>query len=161
MLARNLVSNSSLTALCTITRSVDMQICPEFRNAPSAHWSAARSRSASSHTMAGALPPSSSSTGLSCSPASLPMMRPTCVEPVKLIFLMCSLAMSLLVMAAALAGSWTIMLSTPAGRPASAKTEQMPQCVLGLSSLALKTAVLPAAMGKMTERDPRMYGAFL
>jgi hypothetical protein len=50
----------------TMMRSVDMQIWPEFMNAPKIAAFTASSRSASSSTISGALPPSSSSTGLRC-----------------------------------------------------------------------------------------------
>ena len=46
------------------------------------------------HDGGGPLPPSSSTTGFRCWPASFPMMRPTGVLPVKLIFLTSGLAMS-------------------------------------------------------------------
>src|SRR5215831_5756243 len=48
-------------------------------NAPNAAASTAWSRSASSSTISGALPPSSSSTGFSCSAASFAMILPTLV----------------------------------------------------------------------------------
>ncbi len=74
-------------------------------------------------------------------------MRPTRVLPVKLIFLMAGSAMSCCVMAGALAGSWKMRFTTPAGRPASWRTEQRPHMVRGHASEPLRMAVLPAAMG--------------
>src|SRR5690606_2015517 len=83
-LAATIATNSSATWLSTTRRSVDMQVWPWFMNAPNTAPSRAASRSASSSTSNGALPPSSSSAGLSDSAASLATMRPTRVEPVKL-----------------------------------------------------------------------------
>ncbi len=64
----------------------DMHVWPEFWNAPHTAPAAARSRSASSHTIIGSLPPSSSSTGVKVSAAAAMTRLPVRAEPVKQIF---------------------------------------------------------------------------
>ena len=61
---RNLATKASATLSSTMIRSVDMQIWPWFMNAPKAAAFTASSRSASSSTSNGALPPSSRRHGL-------------------------------------------------------------------------------------------------
>lgn len=61
--AASFATNASAIDASTMIRSVDMQICPEFANAPNAAAATAASRSASSSTTNGALPPSSSTDG--------------------------------------------------------------------------------------------------
>ena len=73
----SLSTNSSATFSSTMSRSVDMQIWPWLAKAPKTAAFTASSRSASSSTISGALPPSSSSTGFRCSAASLAMILPT------------------------------------------------------------------------------------
>jgi hypothetical protein len=73
------------TASTTMIRSVDMQIWPWFMKAPNAAALTASSRSASSSTISGALPPSSSRHGLEVLGRALGDDPPTAVEPVKLI----------------------------------------------------------------------------
>ena len=77
-LAANFSTNASATFSSTISRSVDMQICPILAKQPNAAAFTASSRSASSRMTIGALPPSSSSTGLRKRAAVSAMMRPTC-----------------------------------------------------------------------------------
>src|SRR3954452_10255813 len=64
-------------------RSTPEQTWPQLRNAPQSAPSTARERSASSSTSIGSLPPSSSVTGTSRSPAAAATRRPTSAEPVK------------------------------------------------------------------------------
>ena len=63
-----------------------MQVWPEFWKAPHTAPDAARSRSASAHTIIGSLPPSSSSTGVRVSAAAAMTRLPVRAEPVKQIF---------------------------------------------------------------------------
>ena len=76
-LAASLATKASAIFSSTMMRSVDMQIWPWFMKAPKAAAFTAASMSASSSTISGALPPSSSSTGFRCLPASSAMMLPT------------------------------------------------------------------------------------
>ena len=112
-------------------------------NAPKLAAAAAASRSASSSTIIGALPPSSSSTRFSCAPAFSAMIRPTRVEPVKLIRRTAGWAISASTTAGASAGSLTIRFTTPSGTPASLTAATIAACVRGHSSDALRITVLP------------------
>ena len=147
--------------LCTRMRSELMQIWPECRKAPSAHCVAAVCKLASSRTMALALPPSSSRTGLRFLPAVDAIMRPTAVEPVKLIFLIAGSSIRAVVTCAASSGRWKRTLSAPAGRPASLKALPIAHHVRGQNSLPFRMQVLPAARGYRIDRIPSTYGAFL
>ena len=62
---------------------------------------------------------------------------------------------------AVLSGEHVMELSTPAGRPASWRTELTAHQPRGLSSEPLKTTVFPAAIAKQMARKPRAYGASL
>ena len=101
-------------------RSVDMQIWPEFMNAPKLAASAAASRSASASTTCGALPPSSSRQRLRCSAHFIAMICPTFEEPVKFTRRTAGWAISSSTTSGASPGAWMIRLIAPAGRPASA-----------------------------------------
>ena len=158
--AASLATNSSAIFSSTISRSVDMQIWPWFMKAPNTAALTAPSMSASSSTTSGALPPSSSSTGFRCRPASSAMIRPTLVEPVKLMRLTAGCATSASTIAAASLGSLVMTLMTPFGRPASASAWPISRCVPGHISEAFSTTVLPQASGMATARVPRMTGAF-
>ena len=133
---------ASISDLSTIARSVDMQIWPWWKKAPKLAAFTARSTSASGSTIIGALPPSSSSTRLRCLPAFSAMMRPTFVEPVKLILRVSGWAISSSTTSAASAGSLVIRLITPSGSPASTRAFTTAAWVRGHSSEAFSTTVL-------------------
>ena len=59
-----------------------MQVCPALNHLPVAMRAAARCSGKSGQTMAGALPPSSSVTGVRLGAAAAITLRPTAVEPV-------------------------------------------------------------------------------
>ena len=141
-------------------RSVLMQIWPWFMKAPKAAARTAASRSASSSTMNGALPPSSSSTRLRCSAQVCATRRPTRVEPVKLTRRTAGWAISASTTALASAGALLTTLIAPAGTPASRSTLAISQCVIGHISADFSTTVLPQASGIATARTPRITGAF-
>ena len=67
----------------TAIRSIPAHAWPQFANEPHSAPSTARSRSASSRTSIGSLPPSSSTAGRSRSAAACATDRPTSVDPVK------------------------------------------------------------------------------
>ena len=116
------------------------QRCPALLNADRmAHLSAA-SRSASSATTKGFLPPSSSDTRASRAPAICAIRRPTAVEPVKLMTATSGCATS---GSPASRPSPCTTLSAPAGSPASCAMAANSQAVSGVSSAALSTAALP------------------
>lgn len=73
------------------------------------------------------------------------MMRPTTVEPVKLIFWTRESAMRASVMAAAEEVKCAMVFRTPAGRPPRRKQSAMAHAQRGENSEALRMAVLPAA----------------
>ena len=86
-------------------RSVDMQIWPWFMKAPNTAASTACAISASDSTISAALLPNSSSAGFRCWPASLPMILPVAVDPVKFTRRTLGSAMSFSTMAGASPGA--------------------------------------------------------
>ncbi len=137
-----------------------MQIWPWFMKAPKPAAATASSTSASFSTSMGDLPPSSRSTGFRCLAAMPAMIRPTLVEPVKLIRRTAGWAISASTTPGASVGALVTTLITPAGRPASRSTEPISQWVRGHCSDAFSTTVLPQASGTARARVPRMIGAF-
>ncbi|CAL8481613.1 protein of unknown function (plasmid) [Caballeronia sp. S22] len=131
-----------------------------MKKAPNAIASTAVSRSASSSTSAGALPPSSSSAGFRCFAACTAMMRPTCVDPVKFTRRTARCAINRSTMAAASSGALVTTLTTPSPSPASWNTVPIMRCTAGHTSDALSTTVLPHASGIAMARVPRITGAF-
>jgi hypothetical protein len=75
-------TSASWTESIAYTRSTDAHTWPEFANPPHVIACAVRSRSASSHTTAGALPPSSSVHGIKRSPHAAATRLPVATEPV-------------------------------------------------------------------------------
>ena len=75
------------------------------------------------------------------------MIRPTRVEPIKLMRLTagCSIRVSMIAGASSVALVITFM--TPAGCPASRSASAISKCVFGLSSDARNTTVLPQTSG--------------
>ncbi|MNH20253.1 hypothetical protein D3C79_800140 [compost metagenome] len=118
------------------------------------------SRSASSSTTKGLLPPNSRATCLRCSPplAIRPIPRPTGVDPVKVISdgVSCSTKASPISLPAP-----TTTLSTPAGSPASSKirANSSPPHT-GVSLAGLTTTALPSAKAGAIERWVRCRGKF-
>ena len=156
----SLEPSSPATALSATIRSVDMQICPEFMNAPKLAASAAASRSASGRTTSGALPPSSSRQRLKCSAHLIPMILPTFEEPVKFTRRTAGWAISASTTSGASSGAWMIRFTAPAGSPASTSARTIAAWVRGHCSEAFSTTVLPYASGVATARVPRITGAF-
>mmetsp|Transcript_31158 Transcript_31158/g.74065 ORF Transcript_31158/g.74065 Transcript_31158/m.74065 type:complete len:360 (+) Transcript_31158:422-1501(+) len=140
-------ANVSYTDSWTRIRLAHMHVCPAFRKAERAAPEAARSRSASSKTMSGALPPSSSETFLTVSAAPAISFFPTAVDPVKPIFLTASDARSVLPMAFA---SPVTTLMTPGGIPARWASSARASAVSGVASAGFRTTVQPAASAGAT-----------
>ncbi len=159
-LAANFSTKASATASTTMIFSVDMQIWPWFMKAPKAAAFTASSRSASSSTMNGALPPSSNNTGFSCSAHSLAMMRPTWVDPVKFTRRTAGCSIRAPTTAAASSGALVTTLTTPGGKPAAFRAWPIRWWVRGQVSDAFSTTVLPQASGRARARTPRITGAF-
>jgi hypothetical protein len=142
-------------------RSVDMQIWPEFWNAPNVAAPTAWSTSASASTRSAFFPPSSSTAGLRFCAAWTPIIRPTFVDPVKLTSRTRGSAISVETTSAAVLRSSVTRFSTPAGRPASVNTSaRNSPHEIGASSLGFITTVFPTASGIAMARMPRMNGAF-
>ena len=75
-------------------RLAHTQVCPALRNFDAIAPATARSRSASSNTMNGALPPSSMPTRFTVRAACSMRILPTSVEPVKVIMRTSGLSVS-------------------------------------------------------------------
>lgn len=127
---------------------------------PNAASFAAASKSASSITINGAFPPSSSKIGFKHDPALAASFRATPELPVKLIFFTTSCSISAFVICAASSRAWLMTFMTPGGNPASAAMEVTRKCVRGEVSDALMMTVFPQATGKKMARIRRMTGAF-
>ena len=106
---------ASYTPSCTSRRLAQTQVWPVLRYLEAMAPSTAASRSASSKTMKGALPPSSSDVFLSVGAHCAASTRPTSVEPVKVSLRTAMLAVSTPPMARA---EPVMTLNTPAGTPA-------------------------------------------
>ena len=123
-------------------RVAAVQSWPQLAKAPTIAPSAAASRSASSKTTNGALPPSSRCTRLTVPAASRMTLVPVRVEPVTEISATSSCRASAPPTSAPGPG---ITLRTPGGRPASSASRPSMSAVSGVSSDGLRTTVLPAA----------------
>src|SRR5699024_2917512 len=136
-------ANSTATERCTMKRFAAVQAWPMLRNFAFSAPSTAASRSASSNTTKGALPPSSIEVRSTPGAAWDRSFRPTSVEPVK---------ESLRSRGSARIGSETVLeelevttLTTPSGSPASSSSFTKSSVVSGVSCAGLSTTVQPAA----------------
>ena len=122
-------------------RLADVHTWPLLRKRAQAAPGTATSRSASSNTMSGSMPPSSRLTRFSCFAAFTAISVPTAVEPVKAMQ-----ATSRVVdqRRADLGAVPVTTLTTPGGRCARASST-MRSVASGVSSDGLMTTVLPAA----------------
>ena len=159
-LARNFSRKASATDSTTMIRSVDMHIWPWLKKAPKAAAFTASSRSASSSTSSGALPPSSSRTGFRLRAARSAMIRPTLVEPVKLMRRTAGWSISAPTTSPASSGALVTRLTVPGGMPASSSASTISAWVRGQVSEAFSTTVLPQASGVAMARVARITGAF-
>mmetsp|Transcript_1192 Transcript_1192/g.2569 ORF Transcript_1192/g.2569 Transcript_1192/m.2569 type:complete len:275 (-) Transcript_1192:326-1150(-) len=151
LLTRSVTISENLlyTLSCTNTRLAQMHVCPALRSAESTTPLAASSRSASSNTMKGALPPSSRLTRLTVCAAPAISILPTAVLPVNPILRTLSLFTSSWPMDAA---SPITRFSTPSGAPALSSSSARATAVRGVSSEGLRTTVQPAASAGATLR---------
>ena len=150
--------NSAATDSATWKRLAEVQASPMFRilarTAPSTAWS----RSASSNTRKGALPPSSIEVWTTPSAAFASRALPTPVDPVK---------ESLRRRGSPRIGSTTVdadddvtTLSTPLGRPTSSRMSVRASIDSGVSCAGFTTIVHPAAMAGPILRVPMAMGKF-
>ncbi|MCY1439393.1 hypothetical protein D9M71_556270 [compost metagenome] len=127
---------------CTRIRLAQTQVWPALRNLLCMTPAMARSRSASSKTMNGALPPSSRLTPLTVSAHWLISSCPIRVEPVNDSLRTSGLAV---ISPPTPAGSPVRTLNTPAGMPARSASTASARADSGVSSDGLTTMVQPAA----------------
>ena len=151
-------ANSSATERCTKKRLAAVHASPMLRILATIAPSTAMSRSASSKTMNGALPPSSIDVRTTVSAHWASSSRPTCVEPVK---------DSLRIRPPRSSGSTTsparevvTTLSTPSGSPASWRIAASARLDSGVCGAGLSTIVQPAAMAGPILRVPMASGKF-
>ncbi len=141
-------------------RLAQTQVWPALRYLLAIAPSTAESMSASSNTMKGALPPSSSESFLTVGALCAIRMRPTSVEPVKLMWRTVSLAQNTLPTAMLLGPSAVSRFSTPAGMPARIASSAAASAVSGVSSAGLITTGQPAASAGATLRVIMASGKF-
>ena len=156
MRARSFSSTAAATLSCTSSRLPAQHTSPWLNQMASTTPSTALSRSASSNTMKGLLPPSSSDSFNPRPAVACRMMRPTSVEPVNATFARPSCATS----AAPVRPSPVTTLSTPSGSPASAAISAKASAVSGVNSAGLSTTVLPAASAGATFHASISSGKF-
>src|SRR5450830_22147 len=143
--------------VCTRKRLLHTQVCPVLRYLEAMAPATAASRSASSNTIKGALPPSSSDNFLMVGAHCAINRRPTSVEPVKDNLRTIGLLVSSPPMAR---GSPVTTLNTPAGTPARVASSASASADNGVSSAGFNTMVQPAASAGATLRVIIAAGKF-
>ena len=118
-----------------------MQVCPVAPKMPASAPISARSKSQSSNTMLGLLPPSSRHTGLRLAAPAMAIARPTPGLPVKLVLSIPGLEDSAWPVSPAPVSTW----KTPAGKPACSHKAAISSVVVEACSLGLAITQLPAA----------------
>ncbi len=156
MRAFSRATNRASTLSATSRREPAQQTCPWLKKMPSTTPSTALSRSASSNTMNGDLPPSSSDSRLPEPAVARRIRRPTSVEPVKAILSTPLCATS----AAPVAPSPVTMLTTPGGSPASMQISANASAVSGVNSAGFSTTVSPQASAGATFQASISSGKF-
>ena len=141
-------------------RLAEMQVWPELRNLQSSAPATASSRSASSKTMNGALPPSSSDTFFTCPAHCAISSLPTSVEPVKP-----SLRTSGLdVISAPIAGASSALpvtiAKTPGRQAGLSASRASASAESGVCSAGFSTIVQPAASAGAALRVTIAAGKF-
>ncbi len=122
-----------------------MHVWPEFRNLHAIAPATASSRSASSKTMNGALPPSSSETFFTCCAHCAISSFPTSVEPVKPSLRTVGFPVSSPPISGASCAAPVTISKTPSGSPASRPRRAIASAVSGVCSAGLSTIVQPDA----------------
>ncbi len=139
--AASLARIAPATPSCTSNREPAQQTWPWLNQIESTTPSTALSMSASSKTMNGDLPPSSSVRLLPLPAVASRIARPTSVEPVKATLSTPGCATS----AAPVAPAPVTIFTTPAGSPISTQICAKRSAVSGVCSAGFSTTVLPAA----------------
>ncbi len=140
--AFSLSTKASYTPSCTYRRLAQTQVWPLLRYLEISAPSTAASRSASSNTMNGALPPSSRDTFLMSWAHSAISWRPISVEPVKVSLRTIGLLVSSPPTSPALP---VTTLNTPFGMPARSASSARARAEYGVCEAGLSTMVQPAA----------------
>ena len=140
--SRKRSTNASWMPDCTSSRLAHTQVCPALRNFEAIAPATAASRSASSKTISGALPPSSRATLFTVRALWLISSLPTAVEPVKLSARTRGSEVS---SSPTISGTPTTTLRTPSGRPARLASSASAMADRGVSSAGLTTIGQPAA----------------
>ncbi len=142
----------------TMNRLAATQLCPALRNFATSAPASARSRSASSSTTNGALPPSPErDTRRVVSAQTRAIDRPTVVEPVKLTLRIASEPTSCPPIRAP---SPVTTLITPGGTPRSWAKPASARVVSGVASAGLHTTVQPTASAGPSLRVSIAAGKF-
>ncbi len=139
-------------------RLAQTQVCPVLRNLHMIAPSTAASRSASSKTMKGALPPSSIEHFFTCGAACSSRMRPTSVEPVKVSLRTLSFSQNSL--PASDAREDVTIDSTPLGMPARSASTPRTSAESGVSFAGRATKLQPAASAGPALRVIMALGKF-
>ena len=142
MRAFSLATKASWMPSWMSSRDPAQQTWPWLNQIASTTPSTALSRSASSKTMKGDLPPSSRVSDLPEPAVASRMRRPTSVEPVKAILSM----PGCLTISSPVVPSPVTMLTTPGGRPAISQISANRSAVSGVNSAGFSTTVLPSAI---------------
>ena len=155
---RALSFSSSRAAIpsCARMREPAQQTWPWLNQMASTTPSTTLSRSASSNTMNGDFPPSSSDSFFPVPAVATRMSRPTSVDPVKAILSTPGCATS----AAPVRPSPVMMLTTPAGSPASTHSSANSSAVSEVNSAGLSTTVFPIAMAGAIFQASMSIGKF-
>jgi hypothetical protein len=130
-------------------RSLQVQTCPQFQSRASTARAAAVSTSASSSTMNGALPPSSSETTVMFSAEAARISLPARTEPVTVTSWVIGWRTSA---SPATRPAPVTTLTTPGGTPASSHRRARARALRGVSSCGFSTMVLPAMIAGATLR---------
>ena len=146
----------SATASTTMKRLAAMQVCPALPKREATATGTALARSASSSTMKGSLPPSSSTHFFRCLPAVAATDRPARSLPVSVTALTRGSAMT----AAACSLSMCSTPNTPSGTPAAASTPAMASAQPGTLVACLSRATLPAIRPGARKRNTCQTGKF-
>src|SRR5258706_10158237 len=142
---------------CNNRREPAMQVCPVAAKIPDTAPLSASSMTASSNTMLGDLPPSSSPTFLKPRAAVSAMILPVVSDPVNVIFAVSGCSTS--GMPASLPYPVTT-LTTPAGKPACSTSLTTSMLEADGKSEGLVTTGLPAARGGATFQAVSISGEF-
>ncbi len=145
--------NGSATSRITYTRSMPEQVWPALAKPPHVIPDTALPRWASEHTIAGSLPPSSSTEPFIRSAQATPTPRPTSTEPVKKIFFADDSTS-----APPTAPPPCTVRIRPSGTPARSNTFWIRSPINGVSDAGLSTTPLPHISAIATSLNGIVHG---